>query len=74
VTGMMPSQPKRDGPTVRVRMRAIPASIHEARHLVDELCAQVGLDGNGRADVALAVSEAMTNSVYHATATATPAT
>jgi stage II sporulation protein AB (anti-sigma F factor) len=65
VTGMMPPEPQPDGPTVRVRMRAIPASIHEARHLVDKLCAQVGVEGSARADVALAVSEAMTNAVCH---------
>src|SRR4051812_41395337 len=62
---MMPPEPQPDGSTARVRMRAIPASIHEARRLVDELCAQVGLDGSARADVALAVSEAMTNAVCH---------
>jgi anti-sigma regulatory factor (Ser/Thr protein kinase) len=65
VTGMMPPEPQPDGPTARVRMRAIPASIHEARQLVDELCAQVGVEGSARADVALAVSEAMTNAVCH---------
>ena len=65
MTGMPPREPHRDGTTARVRMRAIPASIHEARQLVDELCARVGLDGSARADVALAVSEAMTNAVCH---------
>lgn len=63
------SAPEVDGaptPALRARRRAVPTVIAELRHEAVAFAEAAGSDASTRSDVALALSEAVTNVVLHA--------
>ena len=60
-----------EAPAVLLRMPALPDAVGVARQALTGACEALGLDARATGDVRLAVSEACTNVVAHATATAT---